>query len=114
VRAVLMVAVARRAAKSDGSVDAGAEINVTAGDVSERDNAALALASSQAIQAFGSMWVAGMIDDAEFRRVVYRFAGEIEPKDPPPAPDRTKFPTAGAQQGGIHVDAGTGKVSTSN
>jgi hypothetical protein len=113
VRSLLTVCVARRAAKSTG-VDAGAEIIVTAGDVSERDNAALALASAQVIQAFGGMWVAGLITADEFMRVVYRFAGEQLPKDKT-NPDPTKFPTvAGSQQGGIHVDAGTGKVSTSN
>jgi hypothetical protein len=114
VRSLLMVCVARRAARGDQSLDPLAEINVTAGDVSERDNAALALASSQVIQAFGGMWVAGLITPDEFMRVVYRFAGEQLPKEKSPSPDPAKFPVAGSNQGGIHVDAGTGKVSTSN
>ena len=44
-----------RAAKGDTSVDPTAAIYVTAGDVSERDNAALALATSQIVTAFGQL-----------------------------------------------------------
>ena len=44
VKDVLKVAVARRAQRGDTDVDPTAAISVTAADISERDNAALALA----------------------------------------------------------------------
>jgi hypothetical protein len=112
VEEVMKVCVARRAQKGDSSVDPTAEINVTAGDVSERDNAALALATSQIVTAFAPLYNAAMIDADEFMRVVYRFAGEVRPASPtnPASP----IQTAGIATGNSNVktDAETGQTKT--
>jgi hypothetical protein len=67
--------------------------------VSERDNAALALATSQIVQAFGQVYNAGLISIDEFLRVVYRFAGEVVPAERPDNPTAPIAPTgAGASR----------------
>jgi len=113
VQEMLTVAVARRAQRGDATVDPNAPIYVTAGDVSEKDNAALALATSQIVSAFGQLWNAGLIHADELLRVVYRFAGEVLPSD---RPDRARAPimptgVAGPSPGGLSIDAHTGEVS---
>jgi len=115
VQEILTVAVARRAQRGDTSVDPSAPIYITASDISERDNAALALASSQAVQAFGQLWAAGLIDADEYMRIVYRFAGEVLPADRPDNPRPAIQPSGGGGGGasrkpGIKVDAETGDV----
>lgn len=112
VQEILTVAVARRAQRGDTTVDPGAPIYVTAGDVSEKDNAALALATSQIVSSFGQLWNAGLINADELLRVVYRFAGEVMPSD---RPDRARAPItptggAGFNPGGLKTDAETGEV----
>lgn len=89
------------------------EISVNAADISERDNAALALASTQIITAFGQLWAANLIDEDEYMRVVYRFAGEVLPQSRPDAPARKPAPKSGggSKGGGIHVDSKTGDVT---
>ena len=47
------------------------------GDISGRDNAALALAATQIVSAFAVIRDRGLIDDAELLRLAYRFAGEL-------------------------------------
>jgi hypothetical protein len=110
VQEILTVAVARRAAKGDTTVDPRARIFVTAGDVSERDNAALALAATQVITSFGQLWAANLISADEYLRVVYRFAGETLPAGRPDNPKPMVQPAGAARPRGIHVDAETGKV----
>ena len=102
----LLTIVAQRA----GHDPAG--ISVTAADISERDNAALALASTQVITSFGQLWANGFIDDDEYMRVVYRFAGEVIPADRPDNPKPKTTPKGAAPAGAenIKVDSETGDV----
>ena len=69
--------VINRRAQTDRSVSREAKINVLTSDISSRDNASLASAASQVIEAFGTLWEHSLIDDAEYLRVAYRFAGEL-------------------------------------
>ncbi len=85
-------------------------ISVSADDISERDNAALALASTQVISSFGQLWANGFIDDDEYLRIVYRFAGEVVPQARPDNPKAVA--KASARSAGIRVDAQTGEVET--
>jgi hypothetical protein len=78
VRELAGVAVHRRA-MVDRKIKADADIAVSGGEVCVRDNAALAGAAVQAINAFGKLREMGLIDDPELLRVVYRFAGEPQP-----------------------------------
>ncbi len=116
----LTKAVLRRAAMVDAKIDPEAEVSIKGTDISARDNAALATAASTITAAFGVMRDRGMIDDTEYLRMVYRFAGEVADIDdllqkgkqaPPPAwygrPATTGGPGQGptgpggpAQQGG--------------
>jgi hypothetical protein len=109
---ILRVCVARRAQKGDTSVDPTAAITVTAGDVSERDNAALALATSQIVTAFAPLYNAAMIDADEFLRVVYRFAGEVTPRDRAgnPKPQVNTRGTSPGAAANLSVDSATGDV----
>jgi hypothetical protein len=69
----------RRRALVDRKVRADADIAVTGAEVCVRDNAALAGAAVQAMNAFGGLRERGLIDDRELLRIVYRFGGEMEP-----------------------------------
>jgi hypothetical protein len=106
----ILTVVAARAGHAD------AEISVTAADISERDNAALALASTQIVNSFGQLWANGFIDADEYMRVVYRFAGEevpsARPDNPKPNTAGTGAPSAKPANtaGNIKVDAETGDV----
>ena len=112
IHAILTIAVKRRAEK-DSRVDPSAEIVITSADATERDNAGLALATSQIVQAIGDMWREKLIGDEEYLRLVYRFAGETLPKPELRSTKNTsKNPAkpANANQGNIKVDAETGSV----
>ncbi len=106
---VLEIAVARRRMK--GATTPESKITVTAADISERDNAALALAATQIIGSFGQLWAANLIDADEYMRIVYRFAGEVLPAARPdnPSPAAIVKPAAAA---GARVDSDTGDVKT--
>jgi hypothetical protein len=114
IQEVLLVCVARRAQRGDTSVDPTAPIYVTAGDVSERDNASLALATSQVVTAFGQLWAGNLINADEYLRVVYRFAGEVMPADRPDNP-RVPVKTKGLPNpdpsGMLKTDAESGEVT---
>jgi hypothetical protein len=69
--------VLRRAALVDSKIDPKAEISIKGTDISARDNAALATAASTITAAMGVLRDRGMIDDSEYLRMVYRFAGEV-------------------------------------
>ena len=56
------------------------EINVEVPDISERDNATLALAVQRMVSAFAPLYNAKLIDPAEFIRLVYRFVAETPPE----------------------------------
>ena len=111
LRDLLQIAVARRRQKGDTIPDA--PISVTAADISERDNAALALAATQVISGFGQLWAANLIDDTEYMRIIYRFAGEVLPAARPDNPSKPVVTPAGAKSpAGAKVDANTGDVTT--
>jgi hypothetical protein len=86
------------------------EIAITAADISERDNAALALAANQIVSAFGQLAAGGFISSDEYLRIVYRFAGEVLPASRPDAPAPNVGPASASSGGGIHVDSDTGEV----
>ncbi len=86
-------------------------VNVRAADISERDNAALALASTQVVASFGQLWAGGLIETDEYLRVVYRFAGEVLPSARPDAPHTQAVPYP-RPASGVSVDADSGGVST--
>ncbi len=62
----------------DRKVKPDAAITVSGPEVSVRDNASLAGAARQALEAFGDLRDRGLIDDRELLRVIYRFAGESQ------------------------------------
>jgi hypothetical protein len=96
----ILKVVVRRRAMLDNKIDPEAEIIARGGDISQRDNAALATATTTAIAAFQGLRDRELIDDAELLRLAYRFAGEVvdveemlargkkagPPKLPPEAP----------------------------
>jgi len=69
--------------RHDARVKTDADIELRGNDISERDNAALALAASQIETTFGDLYDRGLIDEQEFMRLVYRFSGEVLDTDQP-------------------------------
>ena len=115
------VALARRKV-TDRTVNPKAEIKVTGTDISSRDNAALAAASSTVVGAFAALRDRGLIDDNELLRIAYRFAGEVVDLEDllkrgakmPPAkasnpPDEDSSPAGPGRPGGIELDPITGE-----
>jgi hypothetical protein len=70
-------AAVRRRAQVDARVNPDAVIQVNGADLSARDNASLAVATSTITAALTDLRDRGVIDDAELLRMVYRFAGEV-------------------------------------
>lgn len=69
---------ARRASLSGWrGVKQDANIKARGTDIFSRDNAGLAASASAIIEGFGFMRDRGLIDDAEYVRLAYRFAGEV-------------------------------------
>ena len=68
--------VIRRRAMVDRHVSVKAEIEAQAPDISGKDNAALAVATTQIVSAFAQLHSRGLILDDEFIRMAYYFAGE--------------------------------------
>ena len=66
----------RRRKSYDRLVSSTAILRLSGYDISSRDNAALAVASSTALGAFQELRDRGLIDDAELLRIAYRFASE--------------------------------------
>ncbi len=66
----------RRAARVDARLNPEAAFQVLAGDISARDNGALAEAGSKAAAVAQELYAQGLIDKAEVLRLVYRFLGE--------------------------------------
>ena len=69
--------VVRRRKYYDRLTNVNEPIDVKGTDISVRDNAALAAAASTIVGSFAAMRDRGLIDDAEFMRMAYRFAGEV-------------------------------------
>jgi hypothetical protein len=74
LRDVAQVVVARRAQIQPAL--RVAPITAAGADISARDNAELAQATAAIAAAFAGLRDRGLIDDAEYLRMVYRFAGE--------------------------------------
>lgn len=72
---ILHVVVERRA-HLDPSIDPHAFIELSGTDISARDNSELAAAASDILSVAMELRDRGLIDDAEFLRLVYRFTGE--------------------------------------
>jgi hypothetical protein len=75
LRQLAKLAVRRRAA-FDSAIQAEAVIRVQGADLSARDNAALAIATRAASNAFFDLFDRGLISQDELLRLIYRFAGE--------------------------------------
>jgi len=76
IRLLGRIALQRRARYERG-LDAEAGIEVQGADLSSRDNAALAIATSTMTSALVNLYDRGLIDEREMLRMVYRFAGEV-------------------------------------
>lgn len=76
IRDVLTIACAIRRTY-DSDILARPEFEVHGQDISERDNPALALAFSRAVEATAELYDRKMIDTKEFLRLVYGFGGQV-------------------------------------
>ncbi len=116
VKDILTVAIERRAQRGDTEVDPKAKVEVRAADITERDNAALALATSQIVSAGKMLVDDGYITADEYLRLVYRFAGEVLPGDGKgnlkPKKKQVDDGEGMKAESGIKVDAETGDVKT--
>ncbi len=72
----LLRVVVNRRLMVDRRISAKADVRLQGADISARDNVALGMAASSLVSAMGNLRDRGLIDDAEFLRMVYRFAGE--------------------------------------
>lgn len=112
---ILRTVVQRRAEK-DTNVDKNAVIKVTSADATERDNAALALATGQIVASIGEMYDRELIDESEYLRLVYRFSGETAPKNANIVKgirknlSMPKNAPANTSAGAVKVDAASGDV----
>ena len=73
---LLQKAVQRRAL-FDVRVSPKAQIHMHGADISARDNLSLAMAANNILNVLSETRSRGLIDDAEFLRLVYRFSGEV-------------------------------------
>lgn len=76
IRRLARIAVERRS-KYEKGLDREALIEVQGADLSSRDNAALAIATSSVTSALVNLYDRGLIDESELLRMIYRFAGEV-------------------------------------
>jgi hypothetical protein len=112
----ILTLVVQRRAQKDSTVSADAKIEILAGDISERDNAGLALATGQMVQAIGDMYDRELIEEDEYLRLVYRFAGETRDANLP-VPKGIRKPVnkpATPNSGGVSTNTKTGDVSTAS
>ncbi len=110
----------RRRARLDGSLRADAQVEVRGADLSARDNAALALASSTVISAFAQLYERGLIDAEELLRLAYRFCGATADipcrlargRGEGTEDAKAKSEPWQARPGGLRVNPESGEVST--
>jgi hypothetical protein len=69
--------IVQRKALVCSKIDPQAPITVSGADISARDNASLAVASSTISGVFMELRSRGLVDDSELLRICYRFAGEV-------------------------------------
>jgi hypothetical protein len=79
VLTLLQVVVAIRR-KTVSNLPAAPDIHVNVPDITERDNANLAIAVQRIVTAFAPLYNAKLIDGKEFIRLVYRFVAEVAPE----------------------------------
>jgi hypothetical protein len=72
----ILQAVIRRRSMVDRHMPANPDFELTGTDISARDNVSLAMATSNLVNSLVVLRDREMIDDSEFLRLVYRFAGE--------------------------------------
>ena len=115
VKELLRVVVRRRyTIGGDSKIDPEAGITISAGDVSERDNAALSMAVSQIAVSMKPLVEAGYMTPEEYLRWIYRFGGEdpkkfIQQKEAP-AVSAAPQP-ANPLEGEVDLDVETGAVT---
>jgi hypothetical protein len=61
----------------DKGLPASVDIDITAGDITERDNSLLALAAARVEPALGDLFDRDLIEEPEYIRLFYRMMGEI-------------------------------------
>lgn len=69
--------VLQRKARLSGDIDPDSPVSIIGADISARDNASLAVASSTISGVFLELRRRGLVDDSELLRICYRFAGEV-------------------------------------
>lgn len=89
INTILNVALAVRR-RTDKSMPDKVEINVTAGDITERDNSLLALAAARAQPALADLYDRDLIAEPEFLRIFYRMMGEMVDESKIPAKGKKK------------------------
>ena len=107
----------RRRAWVDRSINPDAELLVKEADISARDNISLALAVSNIVAALARVRKRGLIDDAEYLRLIYRFAGEAVDVEAMlkrgeaagPLPEPGDEPVLASHSPGIKIDPLTGE-----
>lgn len=112
----LAAAAVRRRAMFERELDVKARIEVRGADLSSRDNAALAIATSSIASALVDLFDRGLIDESELLRMVYRFAGEVvdiqevikKARGNPGRPGLVG--TGGKKVAGAKIDTATGEV----
>lgn len=71
------IVVRRAAGAGRKGVSVDADLKARGTDIFSRDNANLAASATAIIEGFGVLRDRGLIDDAEYLRLAYRFAGEV-------------------------------------
>ncbi|MCC7162297.1 MAG: hypothetical protein IT331_07370 [Anaerolineae bacterium] len=71
------IVVRRAAAAGRQGISVDSDLKARGTDIFSRDNANLAASASAIIEGFGMLRDRGLIDDAEYVRLAYRFAGEV-------------------------------------
>jgi hypothetical protein len=98
----------------DSRIPKTAKVKIKAADTTERDNAGLALATSQIVTALGDLFDRELIESDEYMRLVYRFAGEVQPAKAVPHGIRKPLnaKSAAPNAGGIKINTETGETRT--
>jgi hypothetical protein len=101
----ILKAVIRRRSQVDHHMPHNPDFELTGADISARDNISLAMATSNLVNSLVVLRDRQMIDDSEFLRLVYRFAGESIEIDemlargkvagPPLVPQNNQAPVTG-------------------
>ena len=73
----LLRVVINRRRMFDRHIAKTAHVDVRGADISARDNVSLSMAASNITNALGALFDRGLLDQAEYLRLVYRFAGEF-------------------------------------